>query len=115
MLPGRQHPLQEEDFKVGEHVWRLPTHHLHQLRRQLEGWRLKAKVTGGGGEHKAKVDVYDVAFVVKENVTVVSVEGNHQHFTLTLTHSSLSLTLSHSSFSFTLHFYYNPNTNFILN
>lgn len=76
VFAGSQHPLQKEDLEIGEHVRRLAAHHLHQLRRQLEGRRLEAKVTWRGGEHEAEVDVYDVSLVVQENVAIVSVIKN---------------------------------------
>lgn len=74
VFPSCQEALQQQDLEVGEHVWVLAAHHLHQLLRQLEGWRLEAQVAWRWGQHEAKVDVDDVAFVVEEDIPIMSVE-----------------------------------------
>ena len=41
--------------------------------RELERRRLKAKPTRGIGQQKAKIDMVDVALIVKQNITIVPV------------------------------------------
>ena len=67
----------DENLEVVEHLGgaalRVAVHDLQQLARELEGGRLEADATGAIGQHKAKVDMNDVAAVVQEDVAVMAV------------------------------------------
>lgn len=73
MFPGRDESLENQNFEVLEHVAALTSHHLNELRRQLEGGTLEAEILRGVRQDEAVVDVYEVAAVVEQNVAVVTI------------------------------------------
>lgn len=71
VLPGRYQPLQDQDLEVLEHVRVLPTHDLHEFRRQLERGLLEAQILRRGGQDEAEVDVDEVTVALQQDIAIV--------------------------------------------
>ena len=84
VLSGRQEAAQHQDLEVSEHVTLLSAHHLHKLARHFEGRALKAQVLRRTGQHEAVIDVYQMALIVQQYISIVSVfdlRGHNRYIT----------------------------------
>lgn len=73
MLPCGLEPFLEQPFELLERLAVDPAEHLDVLERELEGCGLEADVARRIRQHKAEVDVDEVAVAVNQDVAVMSI------------------------------------------